>query len=47
MNIVWADEAFNAWCQAADYIYENFGYDAVERFQEKTEEWQDVLICTY
>lgn len=43
MNIIWADEAFKAWCETADYIYQDFGFHAVERFRKKTEEWQDVL----
>ena len=43
MNIIWANEAFKAWCEASDYIYHNFGFNAAERFQKNTEEWQDAL----
>ena len=44
MEIIWADEAFERWCEAADYILHQFGVQAVERFQERTEEWEDAML---
>ena len=43
MEIIWADEAFQRWCEAADYILHEFDVRAVERFQKHTEEWEDSL----
>ena len=43
MEIIWAEEAFRAWQDTIDYIVEEFGVRAAEKFYEKTEEWQDVL----
>ena len=43
MDIVWADEAFQRWCEAADYILRQHGIRAVEKFQKDTEEWEDSL----
>lgn len=44
MEIIWADEAFERWHEAADYILHRFGVQAVERFQENTEEWEDAML---
>ena len=43
MEIIWAEEAFRAWQDTIDYIVEEFGVRAAEKFYKKTEEWQDVL----
>ena len=43
MEIIWADEAFRVWQDTIDYIVEEFGVQAAEKFYKKTEEWQDVL----
>ena len=44
MEIIWADEAFERWHEAADYMLHRFGVQAVERFQENTEEWEDAML---
>ena len=36
MKIIWSEQATYAWQQIADYIYEEFGYDAMLNFREKT-----------
>jgi len=38
MEIIWADEAFNAWKDTIDYIIQEFGVRAAEKFYKKTEE---------
>jgi len=43
MEIIWAEEAFRAWQDTIDYIVEEFGVRAAEKFYKKTEEWQNVL----
>ena len=43
MDIVWADEAFQRGCEAADSILRQHGIRAVEKFQKDTEEWEDSL----
>ena len=43
MEIIWSDEAFKRWCEAADHIISQFGISAVEKFQKNTEEWEETL----
>lgn len=44
MEIIWADEAYSAWKDTIDYIIQEFGVRAAEKFCKKTEECQDYLI---
>ena len=43
MQIIWAEEAFRAWQDTIDYIFQEFGVRAAEKFYKKTEECQDNL----
>ena len=43
MEIIWAEEAFSAWKDIIDYIVQEFGIQAAEKFYEKTEVCQDSL----
>ncbi len=46
MKIIWAEEAFSAWKDTIDYIVQEFGPHAAEKFYKKTEECQDMLISS-
>jgi len=46
MKIIWAEEAFRAWKNTIDYIVQEFGSQAAEKFYRKTEECQDMLISS-
>ena len=46
MEIIWAEEAFRAWEKTMDYIIQEFGNRAAEKFHKKTEEWQDILCSS-
>lgn len=46
MDIIWTDKAYEAWCEAADYIFQEFGFRAAEEFLTNTEEWQETLSQT-
>ena len=46
MEIIWADEAFSAWKDTIDYIIQEFGVRAAEKFYKKTEECQDCLTTS-
>ena len=36
MKIIWSDQATFSWQKIADYIYDEFGYDAMLNFREET-----------
>lgn len=46
MEIIWAEKAFRAWQDTIDYIVQEFGVRAAERFYKKTEELQDALCLS-
>ena len=36
MKIIWSDQATFSWQQIADYIFDEFGYDAMLNFRKET-----------
>ena len=44
MKIVWTRRAYLSWLDAAQYINKEFGLKALNKFNDKTKEWEKILL---
>ena len=43
MKIIWTKRAYQSWLEAAQYIRQEFGQRALEKFQNNTQQWENIL----
>ena len=43
MKIIWTKRAYQSWLEAAQYIKQEFGQRALEKFQNNTQQWENIL----
>jgi len=45
MRVLWTKQALEGWQQVAEYIFEEFGYKALQEFKERTLEAENLIAA--